>query len=107
MDHPALLFVLWYSMVLMTSSLNSIAYRLARSRRQWRWSHSYCEHCGATLPHHLQYLPLLNYALLRGHTRCCGARISLYHPISEAAGGTLFFLALLGALERAGRGGFA
>jgi leader peptidase (prepilin peptidase) / N-methyltransferase len=53
---------------------------------------SRCDACNTPLaPHTL--LPVISYFLSGGKARCCGARISLYSPITELLLGGLFVLA--------------
>lgn len=55
---------------------------------------SRCDACDMPLP--LSALvPIVSYLATGGHARCCGARVSLYAPITEVLLGALFALAYL------------
>jgi prepilin signal peptidase PulO-like enzyme (type II secretory pathway) len=55
---------------------------------------SRCDACDAPLaPRAL--VPIFSFFLLRGRAACCGARISLFAPLTEALLGVLFVLAYL------------
>jgi leader peptidase (prepilin peptidase) / N-methyltransferase len=55
---------------------------------------SRCDACNAHLEP-LALVPVVSYFLTRGRARCCGARLSLYSPVTELLLGALFVLAYL------------
>jgi prepilin signal peptidase PulO-like enzyme (type II secretory pathway) len=55
---------------------------------------SRCDICGATLPPSA-LVPIVSYVLQGRRARCCGARLSLYSPLTELLLGGLFVLAYL------------
>ena len=55
---------------------------------------SHCDACGKPLPPQT-LVPILSYAVGRGRSRCCGTRISLIAPFTEALLGALFVLTYL------------
>ena len=57
-------------------------------------SRSHCPACGAQIPAY-DNVPVLFWLLLRGHARCCGARISPRYPLTELGLGVLFALTVL------------
>jgi leader peptidase (prepilin peptidase)/N-methyltransferase len=57
-------------------------------------SRSQCPTCGAQIPAY-DNVPVLSWLLLRGHARCCGARISPRYPLTELGLGVLFALTVL------------
>lgn len=73
------------------SFLNVVIARLPAGRSLWR-PRSACATCGAQIAWH-DNIPLLSYALLRGHCRACGAAISARYPLVEAATCLLFVAA--------------
>lgn len=52
---------------------------------------SECPACGARIAAY-DNIPVLSWLLLRGHARCCGARISPRYPLTELGLGLLFAL---------------
>lgn len=55
---------------------------------------SHCDACGATLaPSSL--VPVLSYISSLGRARCCGARLSLFSPLTELLLGALFAVSYL------------
>ncbi len=52
---------------------------------------SRCDACAVQLPPHA-LVPVLSYFVLGGRAHCCGARISLYAPLTEFLLGGLFVL---------------
>jgi leader peptidase (prepilin peptidase)/N-methyltransferase len=57
-------------------------------------SRSQCPACGARIAAY-DNVPVLSWLLLRGHARCCGARISPRYPLTELGLGLLFALTVL------------
>ncbi|MDY3118048.1 MAG: prepilin peptidase [Peptoniphilus sp.] len=58
-----------------------------RRGEDWIFSRSHCDCCGDTL-HWVYLIPVLGAFISRG--RCsCGAKISLFHPLTETVGGSL------------------
>lgn len=55
---------------------------------------SRCDSCDAPLPP-LVLVPIISYLASGGRARCCGARVSLYAPLTETLLGVLFALAYL------------
>jgi leader peptidase (prepilin peptidase)/N-methyltransferase len=69
------------------SFVNVVAARVPL-RRSVVQPRSACMSCGSELAWY-DNLPLLSYAVLRGHCRACGVRISLLYPAVELATGVL------------------
>lgn len=62
--------------------------------QSWLSGRSRCDACGAPLsPPSL--VPIVSYLTMRGHARCCGARVSVGSPLVEVSLGGLFTLAYL------------
>lgn len=57
-------------------------------------SRSKCPACGAQIPAY-DNVPIISWLLLRGHARCCGARISPRYPLTELGLGILFAITVL------------
>lgn len=77
--------------LLFGSFANVLVWRLPRTESVVRPG-SRCPACGAALAWH-DNIPLLSYAILRGHCRACRAPISARYPMVEAASGALFVVA--------------
>jgi leader peptidase (prepilin peptidase)/N-methyltransferase len=73
------------------SFLNVVIARLP-DRKSLLWPRSSCPTCGALIAWH-DNIPVLSYAMLRGHCRTCSAVISPRYPIVEIATAGLFALA--------------
>lgn len=58
---------------------------------------SACPHCGTPIPWRWN-IPVVGWLMLRGRARCCGERISVLYPATEAATGGLW--ALLAAITQ-------
>ncbi|MBU2101187.1 prepilin peptidase [Patescibacteria group bacterium] len=84
----------WYFFVLLMGGINVYIYRIKNRRHLLIFSHCYCESCGEELSKFDANLPLINYLALRGRARCCGAKISILHPLTEIVGGTLMYIFL-------------
>ena len=69
------------------SFLNVVIYRLPREKSLWRPG-SACPACSTPIRAY-DNIPVLSWLLLRGHARCCGARISPRYPLIELVGGLL------------------
>ncbi|MDP1690210.1 MAG: prepilin peptidase [bacterium] len=57
-------------------------------------SRSECDACTSTLSYR-ELVPIFSYFASGGRARCCGARISVFAPVSECLLGALFVLAYL------------
>lgn len=55
---------------------------------------SRCPACGAQIAAY-DNVPVVSWLLLRGHARCCGARISARYPLTELALGLLYAATVL------------
>ena len=55
----------------------------------WVSGRSHCDYCKKTLTWY-DMVPILSYALYRGHSRCCGVKLSCGYPIVELLVGLLF-----------------
>jgi leader peptidase (prepilin peptidase)/N-methyltransferase len=55
---------------------------------------SRCPGCGAQIAAY-DNVPVLSWLVLRGHARCCGARISARYPLTELALGGLYVLTVV------------
>ena len=55
---------------------------------------SQCPGCGETIAAR-DNIPVLSWLMLRGHSRCCGEKISARYPLTELALGALFVLIAL------------
>ena len=53
---------------------------------------SRCDVCNETLPA-LALVPVISYVVLRGKSRCCGALLSFFSPLTEILLGVLFVVA--------------
>jgi leader peptidase (prepilin peptidase)/N-methyltransferase len=79
--------------LLIGSFLNVCVYRLPRDLSVVR-PRSYCPACEHPIAWY-DNVPILSYALLRGHCRKCRSRISVRYPVVEIVTGLLFFYYLL------------
>jgi leader peptidase (prepilin peptidase)/N-methyltransferase len=79
--------------LLIGSFLNVCVYRLPRDLSVVR-PRSYCPSCEQTIAWY-DNVPLLSYAILRGHCRHCKAAIPVRYPLVELITGGLFFLYVL------------
>ncbi len=70
------------------SFLNVCIYRLPLDQ-SIVWPASRCTRCGRALAWY-ENIPVLSWALLRGHCRTCGERISVMYPAVEIATGAMF-----------------
>ena len=77
------------------SFLNVAAYRIPRGESIIR-PRSRCPECGNQIAAH-DNVPLVSWALLRGHCRDCGTRIPLRYPLVEALTAGLFAVVALRA----------
>jgi leader peptidase (prepilin peptidase)/N-methyltransferase len=55
---------------------------------------SRCASCGSQIAAY-DNIPILSWALLRGHSRCCGERISVRYPLTELALAALYALTVV------------
>src|SRR6476661_3565711 len=69
------------------SFLNVVIYRVPREMSVVRPA-SHCPGCGKPVKPY-DNIPVFSYLILRGKTRCCGARLSPRYPIVELLGGVL------------------
>jgi leader peptidase (prepilin peptidase) / N-methyltransferase len=74
--------------LLIGSFLNACAYRIPRHISIAK-GRSVCPHCGTQIKGY-DNIPLLSYAILRGHCRACGAGIHWRYPLVEGLTGALF-----------------
>lgn len=82
---------LFFSGAIVASFVGVIASRLHTGRSPYT-GRSACDACGAALaPGEL--VPIFAFFFLKGRTRCCGSRLSLFAPASEILLGILFVLA--------------
>jgi leader peptidase (prepilin peptidase)/N-methyltransferase len=58
------------------------------------FARSECPACGAQIAAY-DNIPVLGWLLLRGHARCCGARLSPRYPLTELAVGGLYAATVL------------
>lgn len=49
---------------------------------------SHCDSCRRTLAWY-DMIPIISYVVYRGHARCCGAKLSIAHPVVEGLFGLL------------------
>lgn len=87
---PTLFFILG---AIVASFVGVVAARLATGQSFVR-GRSRCDACTTPL-NALALVPILSYGVSRGRATCCGARISLVSPLTEALLGALFVLAYL------------
>ncbi|MGI9073222.1 MAG: prepilin peptidase [Bryobacteraceae bacterium] len=80
---PAVIFGLMFG-----SFLNVCIYRIPRDLSVVA-PRSFCPECGERIAWH-DNVPLLSYAVLRGHCRACGKRIGSRYPIVELSTAILF-----------------
>jgi leader peptidase (prepilin peptidase)/N-methyltransferase len=79
--------------LLMGSFATVAAHRIPR-RQSWVTGRSKCPSCGHVITAR-ENVPLLSFALQRGHCRHCGARISWRYPATEVVTAALFVFAVL------------
>jgi leader peptidase (prepilin peptidase) / N-methyltransferase len=65
------------------SFLTVVAHRVPRGESVVG-GRSHCPHCGAQIAAY-DNVPVISWALLRGHSRCCGEPISPRYPLTELA----------------------
>ena len=82
--------LIWYLCVMIMGSVNTVVFRLVRNRRLGDLFSCYCDSCGARLSFVDSGLPVVNFLLRRGRSRCCNRPISLLHPLAEIVGGSAF-----------------
>jgi len=70
------------------SFLNVCIYRIPEGTF-WAHARSLCRTCGAPIPLWLN-VPVFSWLLMRGRTRCCGARLSLQYPLVEGLTAVMF-----------------
>ena len=83
---PAIL--LFPAGLILGSFLTVVAHRVPRDESVVG-GRSRCPACDAQIAAY-DNIPLVSWLLLRGHARCCGARISPRYPLTELALGLLF-----------------
>lgn len=84
-------FLLFILGAILVSGMNCLIYRRNR-KLSWITGRSFCDFCHSELDL-VSLIPILNYYLLNGRSKCCGHPLSIYDPITEALGG--FCLVLL------------
>jgi len=94
-----LLFIpFWYLCIIMASGINMIIYRITlpiSQKIKFTFDDCFCEYCGEKIkPKRFANLPIINYILLKGKSKCCNVRIEILHPLSEFYLGTLIFVLL-------------
>lgn len=75
------------------SFATAVAHRVPRGI-SIAFARSECPACGAQIAAY-DNIPVLGWLLLRGHARCCGARLSLRYPLTELAVGVLYTATVL------------
>jgi leader peptidase (prepilin peptidase)/N-methyltransferase len=75
------------------SFVTAVAHRVPRGI-SIAGARSKCPACGAQIAAY-DNVPAFSWLLLRGHARCCGARISPRYPLTELGLGALFALTVL------------
>jgi len=73
---------------LIGSFLNVCVYRIPEGTF-WSHARSVCRTCGGQIPAWLN-VPIFSWILLRGRTRCCGARLSPQYPLVEGFTAIMF-----------------
>ncbi len=78
--------------IIMMGSINTLAYRLFKNHKIGSLFKCYCENCGKEISFWHKNLPIINYIILKGRTRCCNKKISIIHPVTELIGGIIIYL---------------
>jgi leader peptidase (prepilin peptidase) / N-methyltransferase len=84
---PALIFV-FLGGIVAGSFVTVIGYRVPRGESVLG-PRSRCTTCGAQIAAY-DNVPVVSWLVLRGHSRCCGDRISIRYPLTEVALGALY-----------------
>ena len=90
-----LIFLFWYLCIMLASGIITIIQRLQYPFK-YKIDNCYCDFCGKSInPKRYANLPILNYFLLKGKTKCCKMDINILYPISEFGLGGFIFLLLI------------
>ena len=96
------LLLFWYLCIMMASGLIMFIYRLMIPqpfRKKRTFDDCFCDYCGKPIrPKRYANLPIINYIILKGKTKCCNGILSPLNPIAEFSLGTLIFLLIAGCI---------
>jgi prepilin signal peptidase PulO-like enzyme (type II secretory pathway) len=96
-----ILFILfWYFCIIIAGSIITIIFRLTlpnHIKKTRTIDDCFCDYCGKpSRPKRYANLPIINYFILHGITKCCNKRLSPLNPIAEFSLGTLIFVLIAG-----------